>query len=363
MNQISSTKNAILLILCLVNYVFRGKANRVSDPPRSVLIVRWKNNIGDIVYITPLFAAIKKKYPGCKVYLLGSGRAEEVVRYNPDLDGFINFDGSVLGAIKNVKALKADFACIANMGSTPGFAIPYLAGIKGISLFEKKNKPRIRSRSYNILRKLGIQVPFFSGRYVVGQYLGLLSPINIETVNTQFKLYFSEKAQRVADEMLADRRQRELIVGMAPGGSTPDRWWPADKFASLADHLHSKHNAKIFLLGAGKDLAPIGDVVAKAKCPVVNLVNQSLDEYKAFISKTDLIIGNDSGTMVTADAFSVPNLVFVGDTNEKEYHLPPGPFNRVLKAPSGQVNEISLEDAIEEVEVIIGNLKNNNGEN
>ena len=90
--------------------------------------------------------------------------------------------------------------------------------------------------------------------------------------------------------------------------------------------------------------------------PYVNFLNQNLDEFKATVSRCSLVIGNDSGPMVTADAFNIPQMIFVGPTDPREYHTSPGPTYRILQAKSGKVNDITIDEAFKELYYLVSNL-------
>lgn len=315
--------------------------------------------MGDIVYITPMFRAIKIKYPDSRLYVIGTGRAEEVIRHNPDIDECVNYKNNFWETVKRLKKEEIDFACLANTGSAEGLALLFLAGIKCISAFTSVNDVSILSFSYSLLAKKIIGFPFYTGRYVPSQYLKLLEPINVNTGDAHFRLYFSKEAENEINNIFVQNNisADDFIVAFAPGGAIPERWWPAERFAELAKFLYRDYGAKILLIGAGKDEKPITAMLAVLDgIPAVNLLNQNLDEFKATISKCNLIIGNDSGPMVTADAFDVANLVFVGPTDEREYHLPPGPLNRVLKGAGGDVKSITLDMVKKEIHTILSNL-------
>jgi len=353
--------NIQLFLLCLLYSIFRGKSDKLISNPKNILILRWKSHMGDVVYITPLFRAVKEKYPASKLYALGAGRVEEVIRHNPDIDEYIDYDGDFFGMVRKIKRLNFDFACLANTGSSEGLALLYLAGVKSICSFSTIDDKKIPSLSYNILSKLVINKPFYTGCYVPPQYLALLEPIGANNGDAHFRLYFSKKAGEKVDEMFkinAIENNRDFVVAFAPGGAVEERWWPAERFARLAEFLHDKYDAKILILGAGKDekaiSAMIGALNKNIAC--VNLLNQNLDEFKATISKCDMIIGNDSGPMVTADAFDVANLVFVGPTDEREYHRPAGPINRIVKSTTDKINDITTAEAMAELEIILSNF-------
>lgn len=352
--------NLGILLLCVFAFLFQGKSKRVPTNPRKFLILRWKPHMGDVVYITPMFRAVKTVYPDSKLYVVGAGRVEEVIRHNPDVNEYISYKNNFWETIRRLKKEKIHFACLANPGSAIGFAILYLAGIKGISVFSLASGRGDTSVSYSILKKLAIMTPFYTGQYVPPQYLKLLEPIDANTGDAHFRLYFSKEAEQKIIDLFAENSidlTTDFIVGFAPGGAVEERWWPADRFAKLARVLHKEYGAKILIVGAGKDEKPIsGMLAALDDIPVVNLLNQNLDEFKATISKCNLVIGNDSGPMVTADAFDVANLVFVGPTNEREYHRPSGPLNCVLKGAGGDVKNITLDIAKQEIDVILNNL-------
>src|SRR3989344_5354215 len=356
--MMSKFKNLFLLVICFLYSLKRGQANRPPANPKKFLILRFKPHVGDVVYITPLFRAIKAKYLRARLYVLGAGRVQEVIANNPDIDEYLQYQNNFWVTVRRLRKENLDFACLANAGSSEGLALLYLADVKSISTFSSVNDQKIPSLSYKFLSKLTIGQPFYTGQYVPPQYLKLLEPIGIKTDDCHFHLYFSAGAKEAVNKILAANKiypERDFLIGIAPGGSTEDRWWPAERFAKLAEYLMERYKARIFLVGAGKDEKPINEILRLVKPEIrcVNLLNQSLDEFKATISQLRLIIGNDSGPMVTADAFDVANIVLVGPTDPREYHRLPGPLNRVVVAEDRIMASISLQTVIGEVDSVL----------
>lgn len=345
---------------CLIYVPFRGLARKVPKEPKKIVILRWTPHMGDVVYTTPMFSAIKKKYPNCKVCIVGRGRVEEVIRYNPDVDQFIEYKDNFWETVKKIRREQFDFGCVAKPGTSEGFALLYLGGVKAISVFDVLNEPKVKSVTYPFLLKLGISVPFYNHQYIPPQFLKLLEPLGIKNPDVQFKLYFSKEAEDNIENIFRENNidsKNDFVVAIAPGGSTEERWWPVDRFAELAKYLVVNYNAKILLLGAGIDEKAINGVIQNlGDIQYINLLNQNLDEFKATVSKCSLVMGNDSGPMVTADAFNVANLVFVGPTDEHEYHKPAGKLNRIVKSSTGKMEDIFLDSAKDELEIIIDSL-------
>jgi len=356
----SRFKNLGILLACLVAYSFLGKANRKIQNPKKIVVLRWTPYMGDVVYTTPLFRAVKKRYPESRVYVVGSGRVGEVVRHNPDVDEFIEYKGHFWEMVRRIRKEQFDFGCVAKPGTSEGFALLYLGGVKAISLFDVSNEPMVKSATYPFMLKLGIPIPFYNHQYIPSQFLKLLEPIGITDPDPHFKLYFSREANEKILNTFKEHGVsvgKDFIVGIAPGGSTEERWWPSERFAHMARLLIDEYDAAIILLGAGKDKKAIDVVVhGLGSAPVIDFCGQNLDEFKATVSRCSLAIGNDSGLMVTADAFDVPQMIFVGPTDPREYHTSPTPTYRILQAKTRNVQDISLEEAVKELTSLVQNI-------
>ena len=166
----SKFKNLFLLMICFLYSLRRGRANLFPVNPKNFLILRFKPHVGDIVYITPLFRAVKVKYPHARLYVLGAGRVEEVIANNPDIDEYILYQNNFWATVRQLRKENFDFACLANAGSSEGLALLYLAGVKCISTFSSVNDQEIPSLSYKFLSKLTIGKPFYTGQNLPPQY-------------------------------------------------------------------------------------------------------------------------------------------------------------------------------------------------
>src|SRR3989338_5546124 len=283
-----------LLALCLIYAPFRGLAKKVTKEPKKIIILCWTPYMGDVVYTTSLFSAVKKKYSNCKICVVGRGRVEEVIRHNLDVDKFIEYKDNFWETVRKIRQEKFDYGCVAKPGTSEGFALLYLGGVKAISLFDVLNEPKVQSFTYPFMLKLGISVPFYNHQYIPPQFLKLLEPIGIENPEVCFVLYFSKEAeQKVLNTLNGSsiHPEKDFIVALAPGGSTEERWWPADRFAKLAKYLAANYNAKILFLGAGADKKAIDGVIQNlGDTPYINLLNQNLDDFKATVSKCSLVI-------------------------------------------------------------------------
>lgn len=138
----------------------------------------------------------------------------------------------------------------------------------------------------------------------------------------------------------ADQRREEqgTYAVVHPFASAPDKAWPVERFAELAEKLGTR---VVVLAG------PLDDVAPFAKCRVYQ--NAPLDTVKRLLRDAALFIGNDSGPAHMAAAFNVPSVVLFGPTNPETW----GPWRapaRVLKGFENHQVDDCLK-AIDELKV------------
>lgn len=124
-----------------------------------------------------------------------------------------------------------------------------------------------------------------------------------------------------------------------PFASAPDKTWPADRFCEVARYLKLWNITPVFLAGPDDDIAPFaGDQV----------IQGSLSDAKAAVSKAAVFVGNDSGPAHMAAAFGIPSVVLFGNSNPAIW----GPWEteyEVVIAPDG-LSKVSVSRVIAALE-------------
>lgn len=359
--MISRLGNMLILAGAFFFSSFKGKANRKVLEPQTVLLIQMAK-LGDMVCTTPMFRAVKIRYPNCKVVVAGLPFNQELLDKHPDVDEYIVWQENFMQMWRKIRRYRFDFACVA----TPSFihlACLYLSGIPSIATPIVVNGfCPVETRLYRVLRKLVVAVPYRMGFYAPREYLRLLEPAGIFSEDTSKCLNFSKNDEKQAENFLrtsstADR----LYVAIAPGAGHKVKQWPAERFASLADYISANYQVRILLIGGPKDTAESREMLARMKYRhgVIDTVGQlSLGGLKALISKTHLLIGADTGPIYIAEAFGVPTIDIVGPMDE--YEQPPrGPKHSVVvaerKAPAMHIlnaRQIDMKEARRQVEAI-----------
>ena len=316
-------RNSVLAGLCVMYAWIRGKADRPMDRPRRVLVVQGAK-IGDMVCTTPVFRAIKQAYPECTVWVLGDAVNRELLNYNSDVDGYIEYERGIARMIRILRKQKIDFACMT--GPSPEvLAMLYLAGIPLIAapVIQNGFSPQ-ETKAYRMIVRLVKSVPHRMGQYAGREYLRLLESVGIYTDDTTKHLGFSDQATAGIEKFLAAHHvdsRTDLVVGLFPSTGYKIKQWPLERFARVADYLYERHGARIIVPGTKSDAGEISAMLAymKASTPVINAVGMfGLDELKALIARMHMFVSVDTGPIYIAEALGVATVDIVGPMDERE---------------------------------------------
>ncbi len=343
-------KNILLLLFSFIRFLFNGRANKQIVFPKQILIVQLAK-IGDMVCTTPMFRAIKAKYPTVKVCVIGDKTNKKVLEDNKDVDEYIVFDRNIIGLIKKIRNKKVDFACITGP-DTIGLAILYLSSVQCIVAPNVVGGKSIQTKTYEKLKNLVLTKQHRMGSYAPREYLRLLEPLNIITDDTTKHLSFSVKADEKVSDFFKERDisyTDDFIVGISPSAGNKVKKWSEEKFAKIADYIYKKYNAKIILIGESNDVEEVEKMISAldVDTKVINALKVfNIYELKALISKMDMFISVDTGPIYIAEAFKVPTIDITGPIDEKE-QPPIGVFHRVVTPKSRKKPELHVMNARE----------------
>jgi len=342
-------KNLLILLKCFWYFFSRGKANKTSVNYKTIAVFQGAK-LGDMVCTTPMFRAIKEKYPQTRLIVIGDAINEKVLEHNDDIDEYIVFkDLSFWELVSEIKKRNIDFACI----TAPDFlnlASLYLAGVPLISSpYILSGYSHYETKPYKILKNLVIQKPHHMGTYAPREYLRLLEAIEIYTDNTNKHLKFSREAEKSISNLFVKNNisKDDLLVGIAPGAGNKIKQWPPERFAEVAEYVIKNYGAKVIIIGGKNDLEEAKEMLSYLddRNKVINTVGLvSIDELKTLISRLSMFVSVDTGSVYVAEAFGVPTIDIVGPMDERE-QPPIGLLHRVVLPPNRYKPELHIMDA------------------
>ncbi|TSC84125.1 MAG: glycosyl transferase, family 9 [Parcubacteria group bacterium Gr01-1014_17] len=335
---IERLKNAGLFLLASAHVVFFGARRRAPKNPSKIAILQGAK-LGDMVCTTPLFHAIKKRFPHARLVVLGDAVNQKLLHGHPEVDKYIVIGKSFWSAARVLAREHADFGVLP-LPSLYGLTLLIAGGVKAIAA------PKIvggyspyETRTYKKLLRAVIAIPHYNERYVPREYLRLLEPIGIKSDDTTKRLTYTAEAKASVNAFFEKQNiapERDVIVGILPGvGGDPIKRWAPEKFAAVADYLAQKHGGRILVLGVGSDAQEVEKMMraVKKETSALNTLNRfSLEELKAIIASFSLFISADTGPVYIAEAFGTPTIDIVGPMYEN-IQPPQGKFHRTVAAP------------------------------
>ncbi|MBL7131106.1 MAG: lipopolysaccharide heptosyltransferase II [Candidatus Omnitrophica bacterium] len=292
---------------------------------KRILIVNV-NWLGDVLFSTPIFKALKKKYPNSYIACMIPARCKEILEGNPNLDEIILFNERAeqkgmfakLRFISQLKKKDFDTAFLLHRSFTKALIV-YLSGIpERIGYFRKKR---------NLLLTKSIIPPDKDRVHRLEYYLNLIESQGIKVEDKSCEVFVSEADKEHIKNLLIENgiSDNDFVVAINPGGNWNLKRWPKGHFAELADKLVSDLDVKIIITGAKKDIRLAEEIsnLMKAK-PIIFCGKTTLKQLAALFKKVNLVISADSGPMHIANALGAKLIALFGPTSPGIT----GPYNK-----------------------------------
>ncbi|MBI4431186.1 MAG: lipopolysaccharide heptosyltransferase II [Candidatus Omnitrophica bacterium] len=280
-----------------------------------ILITRT-DRIGDVVLSTPVFSALRKRYPKAYIAALIASSNRHLLEGNPNLDEVILYDKgrrhkSWLSTCRFARALRTRrFDVVVNLHANNRVHwISFLAGIPMRIGYRKRNafllthtlpdekwKGRRHESEYNfdLLRFLDIPLPSQMDLHLPLQHSSL------------------EKLQAVLENENFSLDKPYIVIH--PSASCPSRLWRAERYAKVGDILSKQWGVRVILVaGSGSDSIFTDRVLSFMRSNPLNLAGKlSLGMLAWLLKESRLFISNDSGPMHMAAALNVHLVAIFG---------------------------------------------------
>lgn len=335
------------------------------DPGRVLVVMpTW---LGDCVMATPTLAKLRERFASSHLTALLRSGVAPVLNPCPLLDERLLWTRGerVWALARRVRRERFDLAVVLP-GSFRSALVTRLAGVP------RRLGYRRDGRGWLLTDRL--DPPRENGRYAptptLSYYLRLIEAVGCEPDEApSMRLWHTEEDDERALSLLAESRidlRDGPVVVLVPGGNKPEKRWPPERFAKLANHLAQTHGAQVVVSGAPAESEVLEAVVEAAETPIGNLlsVGVELRVLKSVLNHAALVVTNDTGPRHVAAAMGTPVVSLFGPT-PLAWTVLDCPHERTIVAPDsydeagqlrpegGTMDAITLERVFEAADELL----------
>jgi heptosyltransferase-2 len=265
--------------------------------PNKILVIRF-SSIGDLVLSSPVYRALKKRFPGVEIHLAVKEKLKGILQENPNIDDFKVLETSIWSLAFQLR--NENYDCIIDLHNNLRSFILKLIIAKPSFTVAKKNISKWRM----VTLKHKISVP-----HIVDRYLDTIVDLGAQNDGLGLEFFTDSNSKSWGLDFLAKDPSPYSVFAI--GGQFATKRLPSNKWVELANKL----NARIVIIGGKEDL-PLSQALAKeTTAPIENLCGQlSINQSAEIIRHAQKVYTNDTGMMHIAAAFNKDIDVFWGNT-------------------------------------------------
>lgn len=292
----------------------------------AILVIR-RDNIGDLVCTTPLFAALRRQLPAARIAVLANRYNEAVLRGNPDIDGIYAYTKAKhraagesllgtywdrLGTIVAMRRERFDYVLLP--GGPQASALRFARWIGGRRVLVRSDEdcaagPHEVEQACHLLVRMGL-------RYETPKLRLVPSPAELSVIDNLITAALPHRPKR--------------IIGLHISARKPSQRWPAEHFIDLAQRLRQHEDVCFMLLWApgsqdnamhpGDDEKAAAIMAATQGLPMVPVPTQRLEQLIAAIARCDAFVCGDGGAMHVAAGLGKPIVALFGQSPPERWH-------------------------------------------
>lgn len=292
-----------------------------------ILLVRLRQ-IGDVVFTTPTFAALREHFPQAQLSYLVEPAAAPVVRGNPDLAQVIEAP-----RVRGARGVLADLSLGRALARERfDVAIDFHGGPRASLLTWLSRAPRrvgyeVAGRAWMYTQRID-RPRALRPRHSVENQWDLLAALGVPPPSRDrhpvTMAVDGEAAMRVESRLLAHQAAYGVrLVVMHVSAGNPFRRWPMASFAEVAAGLaEADPSVRVVVTSGPSEEGAATEVIAAARQRldearrehVLSCGEFSLSELRALVERAALYVGGDSGPMHIAACSRVPMVSLYGPT-------------------------------------------------
>jgi ADP-heptose:LPS heptosyltransferase len=265
--------------------------------------------LGDLLFSTPTFRALKETYPHWQLDVLVHPRYQELAAPNPNLSRLWLYPGRglrILTLMRQVREQHYDLVVILHGNDPEASLIAWAAGTPFI--IGSAHSPLAFAYSATVSHP----DPF---EHAIERRLAYARLLGADTRNKHMDLPVPTPVLQQARDILVQQfgTLPDLLVALHPTGSAPYKWWPLKRYAELGKFIQERYQAPILIISGSGDRPAAEELAAQLPGPtLVTGGRYPLLTVAGLLRHCRLLVANDSGPLHMALALGVPTLALLG---------------------------------------------------
>jgi len=312
----------------------------ISRDIRSILLIQL-GDIGDVVWATPTFRAVKETYPKAKVCVLLRQSIGSLLEADPHIHRIFevkryrgNFIKKVKEQYRLLRALHQErFDLVFDLRLDDRGA--FMTFLSGAPVRAAIMCPDVlwRNRLFTHIAVPPVPIERIFG--AAEQSLRLVREFGIDTKNTTPKLWVSEKVKRRAEKLLDGDNVTTFSrwVTLNPFSRWQYKEWEYEKWVQIVDWLWEEYGIPTVIVGASEEREKSINIANECNGLIFNLTGKTtLDELAGVLHLSGLHVGVDSAAPHIAAAVGTPTITIYGPTDWRDW------------APRGKIHSVVTPD-------------------
>ncbi|MBI3618288.1 MAG: lipopolysaccharide heptosyltransferase II [Candidatus Omnitrophica bacterium] len=282
---------------------------------RKILVVNV-NWVGDVIFSSPIFKALKAAYPQSQISCLAVPRVREILESIPAIDEIILYDedGAHRGPLAKLRLIHAlfqkhfDAAFLLHRSLTRAL-FTFFAGIPQRIGYDAKGRGMFLTRA--------IKTPDEQTTHRLDYYLNVVESFGVTVADRASSLTASIASETEIRDLLKrhDVGDKDFLVVVHPGGNWDLKRWPVHHFARLIDELMKDGKVKVVISGSDQDVVLTEAIISGLRRkPVVLAGKVDLKQLLALMKRADCVVSADSGPLHIASSVGTSVVGIFGPT-------------------------------------------------
>lgn len=281
-----------------------------SEQILRILVIAPQHNLKDLLLATPVFRAVRQRYPSAHVSVLAQSDIAPVLLHNTYLDDVLESAAGLTSprALFALKATRASFDLIIvlNVGNHP-VAADLLAHFSKASHVLGSEYPVFDGCPENFLYDL--RAPYAAiSEHQVERYLDIVRHLAMDTTDFSEMIFLTQEEKNRAVEFLKEQKvlPRDFLVAIHLGSSLGEEIFDSSHYVEIAKFFSAKYNAKIVVSWSASSEKIASEFFSGLPFKPIEINAFSLRERAAVLFFCNIQLGEHSNSMHLAASVGIP---------------------------------------------------------